>query len=87
MKKNTIVYKNEKHETLDKILDNIFDNKDIIYIEIYSKIDDCLFAISLENGVVTEDSMSDFYLLIANYREYVIDEYAVTGCNFQAIIA
>lgn len=86
MKKDTIILKNEKSQTLKELFDGIFNEKEIRCIEVYSKKDDSLFVINLEDGVVTEDTMSEFYLLMVQHSEYILDKYAITGCNFQAII-
>lgn len=86
MRKGTIIYNNESMDTLETLLDKMIKTDEISWFEIFSKEEDALYAFKIKNKIVQEEYLDDYNALMDRHKDFIVNEYAITGCNFQAIL-
>lgn len=86
MRNGTIIYNNESMDTLDILLEKMIKTNEIYWFEIFSKEEDALYAFKIKNKIVQEEYLDEYNALIDKHKDFIVNEYAITGCNFQAIL-
>lgn len=85
-KNKTVIYNNENIENLETILQKAKDNNQLSWFEIHSEIENVLYCFRVDNGLISKEYRDIYNELLKKYKNHTIENYAITGCNFQTTL-